>query len=109
MRKVILIRNLKQALNHGLVWKKVHKVMKFNQKAWLKSYIDMNTELRQKAKNDFEKDCFKLMNNSVFEKTMENVRKHLDIKFIAIKKRRNYLVFEPYSHTTKFLSKNLLA
>ena len=48
--------NIKQALNHGLILKKVHKVIKFNQKAWLKPYIDMNTELRKIAKNDFEKD-----------------------------------------------------
>ena len=59
------IRNLKQALNHGLVLKKVHRVIKFNQNAWLKPYIDMNTKLRQKAKNNFEKDYFKLMNWSV--------------------------------------------
>ena len=58
---VIHIRNLKQALNQGLVLKKVHKVIKFNQNAWLKSYIDMNADVREKAKSDFEKDIFKLM------------------------------------------------
>ena len=63
---VIHMRNLRQALNHALVLKKVHRQNKFNQKAWLKPYIDMNTELRKKAKNVFEKDIFKLMNNSVF-------------------------------------------
>ena len=62
------IRSLKQALNHGLILKKVHRVIQFNQEAWLKEYIDMNTELRKEAKNDFEKDFFKLMNNSDFEK-----------------------------------------
>ena len=106
---VIHIRNLKQALNHRLVLKKVHRVIKFNQNAWLKPYIDMNTDLRKKAKNDFEKDFFKLMNNAVFGKTMENVRKHRDIKLVTTKRRRNYLLSEPNCHTTNFFAENLLA
>ena len=60
---VIHIRALKQALNHGLILKRVHRVIQFNQKAWLKPYIDMNTKLRKEAKIEFEKDFFKLMNN----------------------------------------------
>ena len=67
-KQVIHIRALKQALNHGLILKKVHRVIKFNQEAWLQPYIDMNTKLRKEAKNYFEKDFFKLMNNSVFQK-----------------------------------------
>ena len=69
----------------------------------------MNTELRKKAKNDFEKDFFKLMNNAVFGKTMENVRKHRDIKLITTDKRRNQLVSEPNYHTTKWFPEKLLA
>ena len=69
----------------------------------------MNTELRKQAKNDFEKDFFKLMNNSVFGKTMENVRKHRDIKLVTTDKRRNQLVSEPNYHTTKWFSESLLA
>ena len=105
---VIHIRALKQALNNGLLLKKVHRVIKFNQEAWLKSYISKNTELRKEAKNDFEKDFFKLMNNSVFGKTMENVRNHRDIKIVTTNKQRNKFASEPNYHLTKRISKDLL-
>ena len=95
------MRALKQALNNGLKLKKVHRVIRFMQKAWLKPYIDMNTKLRKEAKSEFEKDFFKLMNNSVFRKTMENVRKHRDIKLVTTEEKRIKLVSEPNYHTAK--------
>ena len=101
------INTLKRALNHGLKLKKIHRVIEFNQEAWLKPYIDMNTELRKSAKNDFEKDLFKLMNNSVFGKTMENNRKHRDIKLAKTDKKRSKLVSEPNYHTINLISEDL--
>ena len=86
----------------------MNRVIKFNQEAWLKPYIDMNTKLRKEAKNEFEKDFFKLMNNSVFGKTMENVRKHRDIKLVTTEEQRSKLVSEPNYHTTKHFTENLL-
>ena len=85
---VVHMKSLKQALNHGLKFKKIHRIIEFNQEAWLKPYIDMNTELRKLARNDFEKDLFKLMNNSVFGKTMENIGKHRDVKLVTTDKKK---------------------
>ena len=104
---VVYIRSLKQALDHRLKLKKVHRIIEFNQEAWLKLYIDLNTELRKLAKNDFEKDFFELMNNAVFGKTMENVRKHRDIKLVTTDKKRSKLVSEPNYHTMNCISENL--
>ena len=87
--------------------KKTHRVIKFNQKEWLKPYIDMNTELKKAAKNDFEKDLFKLMINSVFGKTMENIRKHRDIKLVTTDKKRSKLVSEPNYHIINLISEDL--
>ena len=86
------IRTLNQKLTLVLILKKVYKVIQFNQKAWLKPYIDVNTKLRTEAKSYFEKCFFELMNKTVFGKAMKNVTKHRDIKLIIINKRRNYLV-----------------
>ena len=105
----IHIRALKQALNHGLILTEVHRVIQFNQEVWLKPYIDRNTKLRKEAKINLKKDFFKLMNNSVFGKTMENVRKHRDIKLVTTEEKRIKLVSEPNYHTTKHFSDNLLA
>ena len=104
---VVHIKSLKQALNHGLKLKRVHSIIEFNQKAWLKPYIDINTELRKLAKDDFEKDLFKLMNNAVFGKTMENIRKHRDIELVTKDKRRNKLVSGPNYHAMNYISEDL--
>ena len=69
----------------------------------------MNTEIKKQAKNDFQKNFFKLMNNSVFGKTMENVKNHRGIKLVTTDKRRNYLVSQPNYHTSKWFSECLLA
>ena len=87
--------------------KKLHRVIKFNQKDWLKLYIDMNSGLKQKKK--IEKDFFKLINNTVFQKTMAHVKKHRDIKLVTTERRRNYLVSEPNYCNAKFFTEHLLA
>ena len=99
---------LKQALDHGLILKKVHKVSKFKKEAWLKPYIDMNTDVRKEAKSEFEKDFLKLMNNTVFGKTMENVRNHRDIILVTTDKRRSILASEPNYHLSKRISEHLM-
>ena len=103
------IRSLKQALNHGLKIKNIHKVLRFNQRAWLKEYIDLNTELRKNAENDFDKDFYKITSNAVYGKTVENVRKHKIIKLVNNDTKRNKLVSEPNYHATKWFSENVLA
>ena len=104
---VIHIKSLKPALNHGLKLKKIHRIIKFNQEAWLEPYIETNTELRKLADNPFDKDFFKLMNNAVFGKTMENIRKHRNIKLVTTVRKRNKLVSEPNYHTMNYISKDL--
>ena len=102
---LIHIRALKQTLNHGLKLNEAHRVIQFSQNAWLKKYIDKNTKLIQNAKIEFEKNFFKLMNNSVFGKTMENVRKHRDMILVTTEEQRSKLVSEPNYYNNKTLLK----
>ena len=99
---------LKQALNHGLKLIRVHSVISFRQEAWLKPDIDLNTELRKNAKNEFEKDFYKLKINAIYGKTVQNDRKHIDIKLVTTEAKRNKLGSEPNYHPTKYISKHLL-
>ena len=79
---VVHYRNLHLYLSLGMKLKKVHRILEFNEKLWMEPYIRLNKELRKKAMSAFEKDFYKLMNNSVFGKTMENLRKRVDIKLV---------------------------
>ena len=88
--------------------KKVWRLYKFNQNAWVKPDIDINADLRKKAKNYFERISFKLKNNAKFGKTLENVRKQRYIK-VVITEKRNFFVLEPNYHTAKFSTENLFA
>ena len=106
---VVHISALKQALNYGLKFKKVHRVIKFVLIAWTKSSIDKKTKLRMESKNKFGKGFYKLMNNTVYGKTMENVRNHRDIKLVITNARRKQLAFQPNYHTCKHFSKHLMA
>ena len=102
-------RNLKQYLQLGLILKKVHKVLKFEQKPWLKKYIDLNTKLRQEANSKFEEDQAKLMNNAYFGKTCEDVRRYKDVKIVMKGKRAQKLINRPTFSRVKVYSENLSA
>lgn len=88
---------------------KVHRVLSFQQSSWLKSYIDFNTEKRKQASNDFEKDFFKLMNNSVFGKTMENLRKRVNVKLVNDEKPLKKLTASPSFDYFKIFTNELAA
>ena len=105
---IIHIQALNQALQHGLRLDRIHRVIEFDQSPWLKTYIDFNTQLRTAATNDFEKDFFKLMNNSVFGKTMENIRKHGNIKLVTTEEKYLHTVMKPNFKSGVLFGENLM-
>ena len=107
-RYVIHIRALDQALKHGLVLERIHRAIEFRQSAWMKEYIDFNTKLRTAATNDFEKDFYELMNNSVFGKTMENIRKHKNIKLVNNREEYLKTVMKPNFKSGTLFGPNLM-
>ena len=106
---VIHYRNLQLYLSLGMKLKKIHRVLEFDQSKWLKEYIDFNTQKRTNAKNAFEKDFFKLMNNAVYGKTVENLRKCVDVRLIADKKKLIKIVSKPTYVSSKIFNENLVA
>ena len=106
---VLHYRNLQLYTDLGLNITKVHRVLEFNQSPWLKQYIDFNTEKRTNAKNDYEKDFFKLMNNSVFGKTMENIRKRVDVRLVTDENKLLKMAAKPTYVSSKIFNENLVA
>ena len=106
---ILHYRNLQSYLSLGLKLKKIHRVLQFDQSPWLKQYIDFNTQKRTHAKNSFEKDFFKLMNNSVFGKTMENIRKRVDVRLVTSKEKLLKLSSKPTYVSSKIFNENLVA
>ena len=108
-KKYIIHIALAQAIDHGLVLERIHRCIEFKQLAWMKKYIDFNTKLRTAAKNDFEKDFYKLMNNSVFGKTMENIKKHRNIKLVNNEEEFLRNVMKPNFKSGALLGADLMA
>ena len=106
---VLHYRNLQLYIDLGLKVNKIHRVLEFNQSPWLKQYINFNTLKRTQAKNSFEKDFFKLMNNSVFGKTMENIRKRVDVRLITDEKKLLKMASKPTYVSSKIFNENLVA
>ena len=106
---VIHYKNLIQCLKLGMKLKKIHRGIKFVESEFMKSYIDTNTKLRAQAKNNFEKDFFKLMNNSVFGKTIENIRKRVDVKLVNTEEKFKKLAAKPNYDGRKIFNENLIS
>lgn len=103
---VLHYRNLKFYLNHGLILKKIHRVLQFDQSRWLKPFIDLNTELRQKADNKFDQSFYKLIINSFFGKSIEQKRKHRDIRMALTEGQIRRWLKQPHYKTFNIIDKN---
>ncbi|XP_068757536.1 uncharacterized protein [Montipora capricornis] len=106
---VLHYRNLQLYTDLGLKITKFHRVLEFNHSAWLKQYIDFNTEKRNNAKNDIEKDFLKLMNNRLFGKTMENIRKRVDVRLVTDENKLSKMAAKPTYVSSKIFNENLVA
>ena len=106
---VVHYKNLKQYLKEGVILKKVHRGIKFYQSPWMEPYIRKNTDLRKLATSSFEKDFFKLMNNSIFGKTIENIRKRQNVNIIDNKKMAVKLSSKPNFERLTIFDENLVA
>ena len=106
---VIHYKNLMQCISLGMELTKIHRGIKFVESDFMKLYIDTNTNLRTQAKNNFEKDFFKLMNNSVFGKTMENIRNRVDVKLVNTEEKFKKLVAKPNFQSRKIFNENLIS
>ena len=101
-------RYVQPALDHGLILEKIHRMIEFKQSPWMKEYIAFNTKLRTAAEDDFEKDFYKLMNNAVFGKTMENICKHRNIKLVNNEEDYLRCVMKPNFKSGVLYSQNLM-
>lgn len=106
---IIYYRNLKQCLDLGLKLTKIHRILEFDQRPWMKPYIDLNTEKRKQAENPFEVDFFKLMNNAVFGKCLENIRGRVDVQLVKNSDQAQKLINKPNFKSYKIFSDNLIA
>ena len=109
VKYVLHYRNLQPCTDLGLKVKKIHRVLEFNQSLWLKQNIDFNTKKRTQAESSFEKDFFKLMKNSVFSKTMENIQKRIDVQLVTDEKKLMKLTSKPTFVTSKIFNEKLVA
>jgi hypothetical protein len=108
---VVHYRNLQLYLSLGMKLKKIHRILEFDQSPWMEPYIRFNTDLRKKATTDFEKNLYKLLNNSVFGKTMENLRKRVDVKLVRSheEERLRKLIASPAYNRSKIFDDDLAA